>query len=288
MLGAPSPMPSTPMQLPRGSAPTTPRGGDALVSSARRMLKPEVGMSAVVSALGSLPPHWDMSRPALAVATNNIELTPRGGGALPYNVGKTRARNQLKYAWATQDEPAQLRRLEQALRSCRYDGGVRCSVEGAAQQAGELARRLDHGGLRPPSRFSAEHEPPARRGGGTDGAVMAEVAPRSDEQATVFSPNPAEEVECGANQATQEDEIANDHIRIFHSEVDPQCTLTLKGGNEGDMTYHDQDAPELLAGTYALRITEPGLGEVELVFSDGTQCVTTLNLQLKTYANFLE
>lgn len=78
-------------------------------------------------------------------------------GREPYNVGKSRARAHLKLALSTEDKEAQLRRLEQALDSNRFDRRLARELESAENQAKELALKL---GKRPASARGAEDAQP--------------------------------------------------------------------------------------------------------------------------------
>eukprot|EP00930_Biecheleria_cincta_P004616 TRINITY_DN105534_c0_g1_i1.p1 TRINITY_DN105534_c0_g1~~TRINITY_DN105534_c0_g1_i1.p1 ORF type:complete len:254 (-),score=49.53 TRINITY_DN105534_c0_g1_i1:226-987(-) len=142
--------PNSARQLP-GSRPATGRslvngssaGQAAFSANARHIIQPQVGMSAMISALGNLSAPWEQP-------SARKLLTPRG---LPfkaesprrYLVGRARAKDQLNMALATQDEAAQLRRLEQALEvpCVRYDEALTPRVMKAAKQINSLSRTLN-------------------------------------------------------------------------------------------------------------------------------------------------
>lgn len=104
-------------------------------------------MSAMLSALGGVKPAWE---------TQQLPATPRkdglpdhlfedpGAATRPYHVGRARARGQLSRAFETQNESAQLRRLQQALDSpvTQYEDGGRRAVQEASAQVVTLSHRL--------------------------------------------------------------------------------------------------------------------------------------------------
>lgn len=61
----------------------------------------------------------------------------------PYNVGRQRARAQLKLGLMTEEETSQLRRLQQALDSNRFDKDVSRELDVAAMQARQLSRKFN-------------------------------------------------------------------------------------------------------------------------------------------------
>jgi len=96
----------------------------------------------MVSDLGNSKLPWEQA-PAgkfAAVHYNHMaEDVPR-----PYVVSRARAAQQLDIAFATTDERAKLRRLEQALESpaCRYDDALTPRLAKAANQAQVLSERF--------------------------------------------------------------------------------------------------------------------------------------------------
>jgi len=114
------------------------------------LLKPEVGLNKAVSAMGATPPVWNKGRPVLNPGSDPHGKPPpvfhtaeAFAGSVPYNVGRTRARAQLKLALKTEEEETQLRRLQQALDSNRFDQCLSTELDDAARQARELARKLE-------------------------------------------------------------------------------------------------------------------------------------------------
>merc|ERR1712107_806441 len=145
-----------PLNLRAASTASTPRtsarsggGSEALFAlSARHLLKPEVGLSTSVSAMGDTPPLWNNGRPVLMPGSGaNGKPQPvfhTCDGRMPYNVGRTRARGQLKLALTTEEETSQLRRLHEALDSNRFDRYLSRELGNAAMTARELSRRLGY------------------------------------------------------------------------------------------------------------------------------------------------
>jgi hypothetical protein len=62
----------------------------------------------------------------------------------PYNVGKSRARAQLKVALSTEEEDSQLRRLNSAIDTNRYDKRLTYQLEAAKWQTKMLSRKLGY------------------------------------------------------------------------------------------------------------------------------------------------
>lgn len=112
--------------------------------SARHLLKPEVGIAASISAMGAMPPPWSKGRPVLGANGKPEPVFVHADGKTPYNVGRTRARAQLKLALTTEEETSQLRRLREALDSNRFDRCLARELETAESQAKELSRRLGY------------------------------------------------------------------------------------------------------------------------------------------------
>jgi len=138
-----------------GAHHVSPSEDSTLSMSARHILKPQVGVSAMISALGDMKPLWEQrSLTARSSAGTPTTPTPRssrtprtpvrpGQSAPGYHVGRMRVREQLSTALGTQDEAAQLRRLEQALESpARYDKGCRQNLKKASDTAALLSRRF--------------------------------------------------------------------------------------------------------------------------------------------------
>jgi len=101
----------------------------------------------MLSALGEVKPAWEKGQPQSARGTKAAAEPSREELRLaskPYHVGRARARGQLRLALDTQDEAAQLRRLEQALNSpvAQYDGSVRGEISRASSHAAALSQRL--------------------------------------------------------------------------------------------------------------------------------------------------
>jgi len=106
------------------------------------MIKPEVGVAASISALGDLTPPWSGGRAAIGCSGKIDPVFPAVDGSVLYNVGRTRARAQLKLALTTEEETSQLRRLQEALDSNRFDRCLVRELENATIQAKELSRKL--------------------------------------------------------------------------------------------------------------------------------------------------
>lgn len=106
------------------------------------MIKPEVGVAASISALGDLTPPWSGGRAAIGCSGKIDPVFPAVDGSVLYNVGRTRARAQLKLALTTEEETSQLRRLQEALDSNRFDRCLVRELENARVQAKELSRKL--------------------------------------------------------------------------------------------------------------------------------------------------
>mmetsp|Transcript_13706 Transcript_13706/g.35213 ORF Transcript_13706/g.35213 Transcript_13706/m.35213 type:complete len:316 (-) Transcript_13706:148-1095(-) len=131
--------------LPGGDRGLTPR--DTMQASARQMLKPQVGVGRMVSALGNTRPAWEERTPRrcaeLAREAMDAIITP--SPHREYHVGRARARVQLRQAMDTNDEEAQLRRLEQALEipAVQYDQALIPDLHKVVGQAAELSVRLN-------------------------------------------------------------------------------------------------------------------------------------------------
>jgi len=123
-------------------------GRGPLAASVRRGLRPQVGLAAILSALGDVRPPWEQQCPAAAPprasSRRRTKLGSSGGGRRSdYHVGRARVRCQLDTALGTREEPAQLRRLQQALAStARHDARLEQDLRRASSQAALLARRL--------------------------------------------------------------------------------------------------------------------------------------------------
>jgi len=132
---------------PRGSARSTGSGRAPFALSARHLLKPEVGLGASISAMGATPPVWNKGQSVLKNGSGgNGKNEPHFGGCdmqAPYNVGRQRARAQLKLGLMTEEETSQLRRLQQALDSNRFDKDVSRELDVAAMQARQLSRKFN-------------------------------------------------------------------------------------------------------------------------------------------------
>jgi len=105
-------------------------------------MTPQVGLAAMVSDLGNSKLPWEQapaSKFAAVHANHMAEHEPR-----PYVVSRARAAQQLEIAFATTDERAKLRRLEQALESpaLRYDDVMTPRMAKAANQAQVLSDRV--------------------------------------------------------------------------------------------------------------------------------------------------
>lgn len=138
---------------PRGpfSAVDRPRvrdGGASLQTSARHILKPQVGVAAMMSALGDIKPAWEgakcSARSVASTTTSRLSSDEEQRCSMPYHVGRARVRDQLRLAFETPDEVAQLRRLEHALHSPvgRYDRDMQREMEKAIGQAADISQRL--------------------------------------------------------------------------------------------------------------------------------------------------
>merc|ERR1740139_2132285 len=74
----------------------------------------------MLSALGGVKPAWEQQQPATPRREGMpVSLVQDLGGSAtrPYHVGRARARGQLSRALETQNDAAQLRRLQQCLQS---------------------------------------------------------------------------------------------------------------------------------------------------------------------------
>eukprot|EP00440_Ansanella_granifera_P044349 gb/GFBE01048068.1/.p1 GENE.gb/GFBE01048068.1/~~gb/GFBE01048068.1/.p1 ORF type:complete len:263 (+),score=68.25 gb/GFBE01048068.1/:1-789(+) len=158
------PVPSLAMSSPHGLGATTPRGapmsgrsmpgsrpttGNGAMSgtnpgafslSARHIIAPQVGMSAMVSALGNLKAPWEQGKITPLNSARGEDAAPR-----PYFVGRARAKEQLNMAFSTQDEAARLRRLEQAIDTpaVRFDEALTPRYLQASRQAQVLSKTLN-------------------------------------------------------------------------------------------------------------------------------------------------
>jgi len=98
--------------------------------------------------MGDTPPVWNNGRRVLQPGSGaNGKPEPvfhTCDGRVPYNVGRTRARAQLKLALTTEEESSQLRRLNEALDSNRFDRYLSRELGNAAMTARELSRKLGH------------------------------------------------------------------------------------------------------------------------------------------------
>jgi len=111
-------------------------------ASARRKLKPEVGLAAIATALGDVNPSWHSSRALTPRPSSSRSGTPRlvaTSQSHPYNVCTLRAKEQLRVALATTDQDAQLRRLHQVLQANRLPAS---EMSIANEEAKELGARL--------------------------------------------------------------------------------------------------------------------------------------------------
>lgn len=123
-------------------------GGTRLQTSARHILKPQVGVTAMRSALGDIKPAWEganfSARSSASTATAFTNPADLQRASQPYHVGRARIRDQLRLALETPDEAVQLRRLEQTLNSPvgRYDGDMQLEMMKASEQATDIAQRL--------------------------------------------------------------------------------------------------------------------------------------------------
>lgn len=110
---------------------------------ARHIVAPQVGLNAMVSALGGLKAPWEVS--ATQKFTPRLSHPPETHR--PFSVGRSRAQNMLAVALATQDDQAKVRRLEQALETpcVRYERAQTPRLMQVARDAtvlrGELTRK---------------------------------------------------------------------------------------------------------------------------------------------------
>merc|ERR1740139_723416 len=101
----------------------------------------------MLSALGGVKPAWEQQQPATPRREGMpVSLVQDLGGSAtrPYHVGRARARGQLSRALETQNDAAQLRRLQQCLQSpvTQYEDGGRRAVQEASDQVTTLSARL--------------------------------------------------------------------------------------------------------------------------------------------------
>lgn len=110
---------------------------------ARHIVAPQVGLNAMVSALGGLKAPWEVS--ATQKFTPRLSHPPETHR--PFSVGRSRAQKMLAVALATQDDQAKVRRLEQALETpcVRYERAQTPRLMQVARDAtvlrGELTRK---------------------------------------------------------------------------------------------------------------------------------------------------
>ncbi|CAJ1398587.1 unnamed protein product [Effrenium voratum] len=152
------PVPALALSSPHGLGVTTPRSAASRSArpsttpsynwesatfsrSARHIVTPQVGLSAMVSALGNLKAPWEVS------ATQ--KFTPRmstdaAASERPFSVGRSRAQHMLNMALSTQDDQAKVRRLEQALEMpcVRYERAATPRLMQVARDAQSAQREL--------------------------------------------------------------------------------------------------------------------------------------------------
>lgn len=122
----------------------TPGSARLVQASDRQMLKPDVGEGQMISALGSIRPMWETSRPA----SQQKARPPASGRSMQgqggYHVGRARARRQLRVAMDTQGEEAQLRRIMQALGTptVQYEQSWLPGLNNVVRQAAVLSGRI--------------------------------------------------------------------------------------------------------------------------------------------------
>lgn len=139
--------PRTPRAPPSAAARLGLGGRDAGASlqlSARHILKPQVGMSAMRAALGDKKPAWEQPALSPRAAAPPPTCEDKGVAKQPYHVGRARARGELRLALGTLDEAAQLRRLDQALKSpvVEFETALAKDVAKAGDAAAMLSDRL--------------------------------------------------------------------------------------------------------------------------------------------------
>mmetsp|Transcript_67768 Transcript_67768/g.150080 ORF Transcript_67768/g.150080 Transcript_67768/m.150080 type:complete len:244 (+) Transcript_67768:122-853(+) len=197
------PVPPLALTSPHGLGVTTPRSissrastrpntagdfqpGAAFSRSARHIVTPQVGRSAMVRALGDLKAPWEVS------ATQ--KFTPRHDTPLdalasvrPFSVGRARAQKQLETALATQDQWAKVRRLEQALENpcIRYERAVTPRLSQVTRDAQAAKQQLFKQGLQPapkpkPKPKPKQPMPPA------EPALSPEEIQRKEEEAAAL------------------------------------------------------------------------------------------------------
>mmetsp|Transcript_55216 Transcript_55216/g.129592 ORF Transcript_55216/g.129592 Transcript_55216/m.129592 type:complete len:248 (-) Transcript_55216:291-1034(-) len=191
------PVPPLALTSPHGLGVTTPRslssrptqpstGGSyqpsvgAFSRSARHIVTPQVGLSAMVQALGDLKAPWEV--------TSTQKFTPRRetppdalASVRPFSVGRARAQRQLQTALATQDEWAKVRRLEQALESpcVRYERATTPRLSQVTREAQSARRELFKKGLQPKPAEPVKPTAPAK----PESEPVVVAAPLSPEEA---------------------------------------------------------------------------------------------------------
>lgn len=183
------------------------QSGGALALSARHIVKPQVGITAMLSALGDLKPSWEkhsqkVGTPRTPRSFSLVPPEPPMPDTRPYHVGRARARGQLRLALETRDESAQLRRLEHALGSpvVHDDREIAREVERAEDVAYTLAHRL-----RAAADDSMTWNELAAVGDATGAAAHAAAAKAANKAAEIAMAAEEDEEEGIAEDGNQED-----------------------------------------------------------------------------------
>jgi len=133
--------PNTPRQTPRNDC----EAKGVLAISARNIVRPQVGLGAMYSALGEVRAPWGPpTTPRLPTKQVQLQQRLSEEKQVRYHVGESRARQQLRSALTTHDDAARLRRLEQALESVAYQSNrsVRHEFAAASVEADYLSKVL--------------------------------------------------------------------------------------------------------------------------------------------------
>lgn len=192
------------------------QSGGTLALSARHIVKPQVGIAQMLSALGDLKPSWEkhsqkVPTPRTPRSFTLVPPEPAIPDTRPYHVGRARARGQLRHALETRDESAQLRRLEHALDSpvVHDDQEMAREVERAADVALNLSHRL-----RAATDGSNKWNECAAVGDALGAAAHAAAAKAANAAAELAKEADEEEEEGAAEDGNPDPEAADAAVKI--------------------------------------------------------------------------
>jgi len=177
--------------------------------SARHIVQPQVGVSAILSALGNLKAPWEQTGVKQTPLNSARGEAPES--ARQYQVGRSRAKEQLNMAFATKDEVARLRRLEHALDTpaVRYDEALTPRLVAASNQVSNLSKALHHEDLTA-RRVKAD----AAAAAGKKLLTAAPAAAAAPEEQGPEPETPAEEEEAADGEEDMSAEEAAAALRI--------------------------------------------------------------------------